>query len=125
LSRRGDMAIDILPGAPIKALQDIGKEADQQFIDPKGFEVGYELFGVSGKMLGDGGPIRAKQGECLFDVLNASATEIRTLALAGHQFRGVALEGNPVPTEAVLPVLWLGTGESMSAIVEMAHQGVG
>ena len=49
-------------------------------------------------MLGHGEPIRVKQGErVLFHVLNASATEIRSLALPGHIFRIVALDGNPVP----------------------------
>jgi FtsP/CotA-like multicopper oxidase with cupredoxin domain len=76
-------------------------------------------------MLGHGGPIRVKQGErVLFHVLNASATEIRSLALPGHVFRIVALDGNPVPTQAEVPVLWLGTAERISAIVAMNHPGV-
>jgi FtsP/CotA-like multicopper oxidase with cupredoxin domain len=57
-------------------------------------------------------------------VLNASATEIRSLALPGHLFRIVALDGNPVPTQADVPVLWLGTAERISALVEMKHPGV-
>jgi FtsP/CotA-like multicopper oxidase with cupredoxin domain len=60
----------------------------------------------------------------LFHVLNASAGEIRSLALPGHAFRVVALDGNPVPTQAEVPVLWLGTAERISAIVEMKHPGV-
>ncbi len=61
-------------------------------------------------MLGHGEPIRVKQGErVLFHVLNGSATEIRSLALPGHAFRVVALDGNAVPTAAEVPVLWLGT----------------
>ena len=76
-------------------------------------------------MLGHGEPIRVKQGErVLFHVLNASATEIRSLALPGHVFRVVALDGNPVPTQAEVPVLWLGTAERISAIVEMKQPGV-
>ena len=91
----------------------------------KGYEVGYELFGINGKMLGHGDPIRVKQGErVLFHVLNASAGEIRSLALPGHVFRVVALDGNPVPTPADVPVLWLGTAERISAIVEMNHPGI-
>jgi FtsP/CotA-like multicopper oxidase with cupredoxin domain len=39
-------------------------------------------------------------------------------------FRVVALDGNPVPTPADVPVLWLGTAERVSAIVEMNHPGV-
>ena len=87
--------------------------------------MGYELFGINGRMLGHGEPIRVKRGErVLFHVLNASATEIRSLALPGHVFRVVALDGNPVPTQAEVPVLWLGTAERISAIVEMKHPGV-
>ena len=39
-------------------------------------------------------------------------------------FEVVALDGNPVPTTAKVPVLWLGTAERISAIVEMDHPGV-
>jgi FtsP/CotA-like multicopper oxidase with cupredoxin domain len=60
----------------------------------------------------------------LFHVLNASAGEIRSLALPGHTFRIMALDGNPVPTPAEVPLLWLGTAERISATVEMNHPGV-
>jgi FtsP/CotA-like multicopper oxidase with cupredoxin domain len=124
-SKGGDMAMDFLVGEPIKELQDIGKKADEQFKGPKGYEVGYDLFGINGKMLGHGEPIRVKEGErVLFHVLNASAGEIRSLALPGHVFRVVSLDGNPVPTPTDVPVLWLGTAERISAIVEMKHPGV-
>jgi FtsP/CotA-like multicopper oxidase with cupredoxin domain len=126
ISRGGDMAMDVLAGAPVQALQQIGKAADEEAQEKtKGFEVGYELFGINGRMLGQGEPIRVKAGErVLFDLLNASATEIRSLALPGHLFRIVALDGNPVPTQADVPVLWLGTAERVSALVEMKHPGV-
>jgi FtsP/CotA-like multicopper oxidase with cupredoxin domain len=76
-------------------------------------------------MLGHGEPVRVKQGErVLFHVLNGSATEIRSLALPGHSFKVVALDGNAVPTPAEVPVLWLGTAERISALVEMKHPGV-
>lgn len=112
-SRGGDMAMDMLAGEPVEALRQIGKSADAEAKGtPKGFEVGYQLFSINGRMLGHGEPIRVKQGErVLFHVLNASATEIRSLALPGHVFRVVALDGNPVPTPADVPVLWLGTAE--------------
>ena len=103
----------------------MGKSADDEHTGPKGFEVGYELFGINGRMRGHGEPIRVKHGErVLFHVLNASATEIRSLALPGHTFKFVALDGNPVPTPATVPLLWLGTAERVSAIVEMNHPGV-
>jgi FtsP/CotA-like multicopper oxidase with cupredoxin domain len=124
-SRGGDMAMDMLVGSPIKAMQQIGEKADEQFKGPKGYEVGYDLFSINGKMLGHGEPIRVKQGErVLFHVLNASAGEIRSLALPGHVFRIVALDGNPVPMQAHVPVLWLGTAERVCALVEMNRPGV-
>ena len=124
-SQGGDMEMDFLAGAPIKELQEIGKKAEEQFNGPKGYEVGYDLFCINGKMLGHGEPIRVKQGErVLLHVLNASAGEIRSLALPGHVFKIVALDGNPVPTPSDVPVLWLGTAERISAIVEMNHPGV-
>ncbi len=126
LSRGGDMAMDALVGSALPALKQIGAAADAQAkTKSKGFEVGYDLFGINGRMLGHGDPIRVKQGErVLFHILNASATEIRSLALPGHAFRIVALDGNAVPTPTDVPLLWLGTAERVSAIVEMNHPGV-
>ena len=76
-------------------------------------------------MLGQGEPIRVKPGErLLLHVLNASATEIRSLALPGHAFTVVALDGNLVPHPVAVPVLWIGPAERVCAIVEMKHPGV-
>jgi FtsP/CotA-like multicopper oxidase with cupredoxin domain len=36
----------------------------------------------------------------------------------------IALDGNPVPTPRRVPVLWLGTAERISAVVEMNQPGV-
>ncbi len=125
LSRGGDMAMDFLAGEPIAELQADREAADAEAKEKaKGFEVGYERFAINGKMLGAGEPIRVKHGErVLFHVLNASAGEIRSLALPGHVFRVVALDGNPVPTPADVPVLWLGTAERISAIVRHESPG--
>jgi FtsP/CotA-like multicopper oxidase with cupredoxin domain len=125
-SRGGDMAMDFLAGLPLEDLQEIGKRADDNAKSKsKGFEVGYERFAINGKMLGFGEPVRVKLGErVLFHVLNASAGEIRSLALPGHVFRVVALDGNAVPAPAEVPVLWLGTAERISAIVHMHSPGV-
>jgi FtsP/CotA-like multicopper oxidase with cupredoxin domain len=124
-SRGGDMAADMLAGLSVPELKVMAKAADERHKGPKGFEVGYELFSINGRIGGHGEPVRVKQGErVLFHVLNASATEIRSLALPGHTFKVVALDGNPVPTPAIVPLLWLGTAERVSAIVEMNHPGV-
>lgn len=125
-SRGGDMDVDALAGSPIRELQQIGRRADEDATEKrKGFEVGYDLFSINGKMLGHGDPVRVRRGEkILFHVLNASAGEIRSLALPGHSFRVVALDGNRVPTPYQVPVLWLGTAERVSAIVEMNQPGV-
>ena len=91
---------------------------------PHGYEVGYRSFSINGRMLGHGEPIRVKAGErVLFHVVNGSATETRSLALPGHTFRVVALDGNPLPAPVDVPVLWLGTAERVSAIVEMTRPG--
>ncbi|MFZ0808740.1 MAG: multicopper oxidase domain-containing protein [Candidatus Sulfotelmatobacter sp.] len=128
-SRGGDMAQDFLsPATKIKALEQSGESAMKASLAkgmPHGYEVGYGSFTINGRMLGHGEPVRVKQGELvLFHILNASATEIRSLALPGHTFRVVSLDGNPVPNPAPVPVLWLGTAERVSAIVEMNHPGV-
>ncbi len=124
-SQGGDMPQLFLAGEEIEELKDIGEKAEDEFKGPKGYEVSYDLFSINGKMLGKGDPIRVKQGErVLFHILNASAGEIRSLALPGHTFRIVALDGNAVPTPTDVPVLWLGTAERISAIVEMNHPGV-
>lgn len=57
-------------------------------------------------------------------MVNGSATENRSLALPGHTFTVLALDGNPVPNPARVPVLWLGTAERISAVVEMTNPGV-
>jgi FtsP/CotA-like multicopper oxidase with cupredoxin domain len=128
-SRGGDMAMDFLsPAATVKALKDSGESAMKASLAkgmPHGFEVGYGSFTINGRMLGSGEPVRVKQGErVLFHILNGSATEIRSLALPGHTFTVVALDGNPIPKPVAVPGLWLGTAERVSAIVEMNHPGI-
>src|SRR5262249_58335395 len=59
----------------------------------------------------------------MLHVLNGSATENRSLALPGHLFTVVALDGNPVPKPVAVPVLWLGAAERVSAIVDMTTPG--
>jgi len=91
----------------------------------QGYEPAYNFFAINGRILGQGEPISVKAGErVLFHVLNASASRIRSLALPGHLFQVVALDGNLVPHPTAVPVLWLGTAERISAIVEMKQPGV-
>jgi FtsP/CotA-like multicopper oxidase with cupredoxin domain len=124
--RGGDMAMDFLAGNIIPELKAMQDKAEKELKGvPKGYEVGYKIFTVNGRRLGHGKPIHVKQGErVLFHILNGSATEIRSLALPGHRFKVVALDGNAVPVPSEVPVLWLGTAERISAIVEMNNPGV-
>jgi FtsP/CotA-like multicopper oxidase with cupredoxin domain len=128
-SQGGDMALDFLsPSAADPQLKGQGEAAMRASLArgmKKGFEVGYRIFTINGRQLGFGEPVRVKHGErVLFHVLNGSATEIRSLALPGHRFKVVALDGNPVPHPTEVPVLWIGTAERVSAVVEMSYPGV-
>jgi len=90
-----------------------------------GWEVGYRTFTINGRCLGYGDPIRVKEGQrVMFRILNASATETIELALPGHEFHVVALDGNPVPHTNKVKVLQLGSAERVEAIVEMKIPGV-
>lgn len=92
---------------------------------PNGYEVGYRAFSINGKSLGHGEPVRVKRGErVMFRILNASATENIQLALPGHEFEVVALDGNPVPTPSKVGVLALGVAERIDALVTMDNPGV-
>jgi FtsP/CotA-like multicopper oxidase with cupredoxin domain len=124
--RGGDMAMDFLPGKKIPELKAMQEKAEKESAGmPKGYEVGYKIFTINGKQLGHGEPLKVKYGErILFHIINGSGSEIRSLALPGHAFKVIALDGNPVPNPAEVPVLWIGTAERVSAIVEMKHPGV-
>jgi FtsP/CotA-like multicopper oxidase with cupredoxin domain len=128
LSTAGDMTADFLAGSPMPELKARGEKTMADSLArgmPHGYEVGYSAFSINGRKLGQGEPIKVQAGQrVLFHVLNGSATENRSLALPGHTFRVVALDGNPVPRPAEVPVLWIGTAERVSAIVEMNHPGV-
>lgn len=128
-SKGGDMASDFLsPATTVESLKQKGESAMKASLAkgmPHGFEVGYGSFTINGRMLGHGEPVRVKQGErVLFHVLNGSATEVRSLALPGHEFTVVAMDGNPLPKPVRVPGLWIGTAERVSAVVEMNHPGV-
>jgi FtsP/CotA-like multicopper oxidase with cupredoxin domain len=90
-----------------------------------GLEVMYQSATLGERMLGHGEPIRVRRGErVLFRLLNASATMGVALALPGHRFSVIALDGNPVPTPASVDVLQLDVAERADVIVEMNNPGV-
>jgi FtsP/CotA-like multicopper oxidase with cupredoxin domain len=85
----------------------------------RGCEIGYRSLTLNGRMPGHGTPVRINSGErVLLHVLNASATEFRSLALPGHSFEVTALDGNPVPSPARVPTLQLSPAERITAIVQ-------
>jgi FtsP/CotA-like multicopper oxidase with cupredoxin domain len=84
----------------------------------------YDVSTINGKMLGSGDPVRVKQGErVLMHVLNSSPTEVHWIAVAGHSFHVIALDGNPVPQQRTVPMLRLAPAERVSAVVEMNAPG--
>jgi FtsP/CotA-like multicopper oxidase with cupredoxin domain len=90
-----------------------------------GSDVGYQYATINQHMLGAGEPIRVKQGQrVLMRLLNASATENVLLALPGHTFKVIAMDGNPVPNPVAVEVLSLAVAERVDAIVEMNAPGV-
>jgi FtsP/CotA-like multicopper oxidase with cupredoxin domain len=90
-----------------------------------GSDVGYKYATINQHRLGAGEPLRVKQGQrLLMRLLNASATENVVLALPGHTFRVIAMDGNPVPNPHEVEVLSLAAAERIDAIVEMKSPGV-
>ena len=90
-----------------------------------GSDVGYKYATINAHKLGAGEPIRVKQGQrVLMRLLNASATENAVLALPGHSFKIIAMDGNPVPNPKSVEVLSLAVAERVDAIVEMNSPGV-
>jgi FtsP/CotA-like multicopper oxidase with cupredoxin domain len=85
----------------------------------RGCEIGYRSLTLNGRMPGHGTAVRINSGErVLLHVLNASATEPRSLALPGHTFEVIALDGNPVPLPSRVHTLQVSPAERVSAIIE-------
>jgi FtsP/CotA-like multicopper oxidase with cupredoxin domain len=85
----------------------------------------YEVSTINGKTLGFGEPLRVKQGERIqFHILNSSPTEVHWIALTGHQFQVIALDGNAIAHPVTVPMLRLAPAERVSAIVEMNAPGI-
>jgi FtsP/CotA-like multicopper oxidase with cupredoxin domain len=90
-----------------------------------GWEIAYTNGSFNDKALGHGDPIHVKQGQrVLFRLLNSSATEDISFALPGHKFKVIAMDGNPVPTQASVDVLTMGVADRVDAVVEMNQPGV-
>jgi FtsP/CotA-like multicopper oxidase with cupredoxin domain len=131
LSQGGDMAMDFLaPATTVKAhVEGLGERKMKASLAkgmPHGYEVGYRLIH---HQRADVGPWRTHPRETRRTrTLSCSEwqrrTEIRSLALPGHTFNVIAMDGNPLPKPVRVPVLWLGTAERISALVEMNHPGV-
>jgi FtsP/CotA-like multicopper oxidase with cupredoxin domain len=90
-----------------------------------GLEVSAPLYSINDKILGAGEPLRVQPGQrVLMHLLNASAAQIHRLALPGHKFQVIALDGNPVPTPQAVDMVEIAPGERVDAIVEMNNPGV-
>lgn len=100
-------------------------EWDPFFSSDMAMDVDYKLFSINGKALGAGEPIRVKRSQrLLFRFVNCSATMQHRLALAGHAFQVIALDGNEITKPVTVPVLEMAPGERMDAIVDMNNPGV-
>lgn len=105
----------------------VEKMQAQSANNPKnpGSDVGYKYATINQHRLGAGEPIRVKQGQRVFmRLLNASATENIVMALPGHKFKVIAMDGNPVPNPKEVPVLAIAAAERIDAVVEMNSPGV-
>jgi FtsP/CotA-like multicopper oxidase with cupredoxin domain len=90
-----------------------------------GWDIRYRVASINGRAFGHGEPIRVRQGErVLFHLLNGSATENIELALPGHTFLVVAMDGFAVPHPAAVETVTLGVGERMDVLVEMSVPGI-
>src|ERR1700733_4924405 len=86
---------------------------------------GYAVATINGKAMGSGEPLRVRQGQrILLHFLNSSPTEVHWIALAGHTFHVLALDGNQVPSPRSVPMLRLAPGERICALVELDNPGV-
>jgi FtsP/CotA-like multicopper oxidase with cupredoxin domain len=85
----------------------------------------YDYATINDRMFGYGDPIKVREGQrVLFHVLNASATATHWLALAGHEFTVVAMDGNEVPRQAKVRAVRLAPAERLDLLVEMNSPGV-
>ena len=88
-------------------------------------EAAYEYGTIDGRMVGFGDPLRVREGQrVLLHLLNASASLIHWLALAGHELTVVAMDGNPVPAPGPMHAVRLAPAERIDVVVTMNQPGV-
>lgn len=113
------------PGAYDQDIPILLHEWEPHFTTRGPLDVEFRIGSINGKMLGFGEPVRVREGQrVLFRILNASATLTHRLALPGHTFTVLALDGNAVPTPAVVRAIDVAPGERVDAIVVMNNPGV-
>ena len=90
-----------------------------------GLEAMYKSATHGDRMLGHGEPILVRQGERVpFRLLNASGSMGISLALSGHRCTVISLDGNRVPTPAMVDAVKLDVAERAEVIMEMNNPGV-
>lgn len=87
-------------------------------------EAAYDYSTINGRMLGFGEPLRVRENQrILLHILNASASMIHWLALAGHELTVIAMDGNPVPAPAAVRAIRIAPAERIDAVVTMKNSG--
>lgn len=85
----------------------------------------YDVSTINGRVLGFGEPLRFKPNQrVLLHILNSSPTEVHWIALTGHKFEVIALDGNAVPSTQKTSMLRLAPAERVSAMVQMNNPGI-
>jgi FtsP/CotA-like multicopper oxidase with cupredoxin domain len=88
-------------------------------------DVTYRVYSINSHSLGSGEPVRVKEGQrVLFRILNASATEQHRIALPGHKFKIISLDGNAVAVPREVEAIEMGPAERVDAVVTMNQPGV-
>ncbi len=88
-------------------------------------DAAYDDSTIDGRMLGYADPVKVREGQrVLLRVLNASASMIHWLALAGHELTVIAMDGNPVPVRASTSAIRLGPAERIDVLVTMNRPGI-
>src|SRR5262249_11947753 len=107
------------PGAYDQEIPVLLHEWEPAFSKEGPLDIEYKLGSINGKMSGGGEPIRVRPMQrVLFRIVNASATELHQLALYGHRFQIIALDGNSVPHPQTVAAIDIAPGERVDAIVE-------